>query len=372
MRYAKRRWYLKNAPRLAWNILAKGQYDFSMDLMPMHSTRMPIAKRLNLARSALNLFHRSSKPSSMPINLQIEVTNRCNLRCPVCPSGLKKLKRPTGDLDLDLYRDFLKETGPYALSAMLWGWGEPLLHPRFSEIVRMTRSYGIIPYTSTNGQALSRDHVIEGLLSDPCDYLVIAVDGLTDETLSTYRVGARLAPILDGVKRLVEGRRRLGLDKPILHMRYIVMKHNQHELPDVENFARRHGFDQLAIRALSQVEDDSSLFENMKPDLKKYNAFAYNGGKRIHRSDFWCQHAFAMGTLFVDGSIPVCDQDYNLEAPFGVMGKDVSFKDVWYGRQAHSVRRVVRERRTDYSFCRRCPYADRDVNTCSIANIDLK
>ena len=43
------RWnYLRQAEKLAWDILFRGQYNFAYDLMPVHTPDMPLRKRLNL------------------------------------------------------------------------------------------------------------------------------------------------------------------------------------------------------------------------------------------------------------------------------------------------------------------------------------
>ena len=106
-----RRRHLKQAPNLLSNILARGRYDYTSDLMPMQSAGMSLRKRLNLLRSGMNVIHRRLTPWSMPINLQVEPTNRCNLKCPVCPCGSDLTNRPRGDMDLDLYRRLMDEVG---------------------------------------------------------------------------------------------------------------------------------------------------------------------------------------------------------------------------------------------------------------------
>ena len=40
----------------------------------------------------------------MPINISIEPTTSCNLRCPECPSGLRSFTRPTGMLGEDIFK----------------------------------------------------------------------------------------------------------------------------------------------------------------------------------------------------------------------------------------------------------------------------
>ncbi len=108
------------------------------------------------------------------------------------------------------------EAGPYVLTASLWAWGEPTLHPRLKQVLRAARRHDVITLLSTNGQRLNDERVLEALIEEPPTYLVVASDGLTDETNSAYWAGARIAPILDGVKRLAEMKRRRGQRAPVL------------------------------------------------------------------------------------------------------------------------------------------------------------
>ena len=93
MRLGDRRDYLRQTPKMFWDILFRGHYDFTYDLMPVHTMQMPMMKRLNLLRSGANLVSRRLHPWGWPIHMHIELANYCNLKCEVCPTGIGKLDR---------------------------------------------------------------------------------------------------------------------------------------------------------------------------------------------------------------------------------------------------------------------------------------
>ena len=371
MREAVRWGYFARAPAILWQIVFQGRYDFTFDLVPMRSVKMSMRKRINLLKAGLNLVVRRAKPWSWPIHMQIELTNYCSLKCPVCPTGSGMLGRPKGNLDLALYAKLMDEVGPFLLTVMLWGWGEPLLHPNFAETVRIAREHGVISVFSTNGQLLCDDHVLSELIREPPTYLIVAIDGLTDETNSVYRVGSNLAGVLDGVRRLAQMKQRRGMEFPILHMRYIVMKHNQHELPHVQKFAADAGFDMLTVRALSIIDVESGSHRDLVPDDDHYQAYGYESDKMVKREDFTCQHAFAFPGLFADGTVVMCDQDFNATHPYGRFSKDRSFADIWFGEESEAIRKTAKKSRESISFCRHCPYANHKSNDCSIELVHL-
>jgi len=366
------RWQkLMRAPQWAWNLLVHGRYDFTFDLMPASMRHMSMAKRLNLIFTGANLIYRRNKPWGWPIHIQIELTNYCNLRCPVCPAGTREMTRPKKAMDVGLFHRLMQEVGPNLLVSALWAWGEPLLHPQLAEILRIAREYDVATLLSTNGQNLSDDAVIDALIRYPPTYLIVAIDGISDETNSKFRVGAKLEPALRGVQRLAEIKEKEGLDLPVLHMRYIVMQHNEHELPELREFAQRNRFDLLTVRTLSIIDSAQDRHQEFVPKSEELRAYQYKDGHRVHRPDFFCVQPFWFPTVFVDGTVVACEQDYNAQMPLGVLSEDVTFADVWFGEQAAKVRKTIRDHPSSLSFCRNCPYEDRPVKDCSILAFDL-
>lgn len=359
---------LTRAPRLVWDVLARGRYAFVYDRIPMAPTKMSLAKRLNLVRAGANLAYRRLHPWSMPLHMQFELVCGCNLRCPVCPTGRREIARPAMLMEPALFERVMEEVGPYLLTMSLWGWGEPLLHPRLREILTVARRFPVATLLSTNGQRLADARVQEAIREAPPHHLIVALDGLTDDTNSQYRAGAQLAPALDGVRQLAEWKRRTGARLPLLHMRFIAMAHNEHELPGIEDFARQHAFDLATLRGLSIIdhEQPDEVVRSLLPRAADWRAYTYRGDRRYHRDDFICQNAFWFPTLLSDGTVVACEQDFDGRHAIGRVASDTSFRMVWRSAQAREVRRQIRDHGDGLSFCRNCPYTDRSSSDCSL------
>jgi MoaA/NifB/PqqE/SkfB family radical SAM enzyme len=364
---------LLRSPKLMYDILLRGNYDFIYDRMPMRLRGMSALKRWNLFKSGINLVHRCLNPWNMPLHMQLELTNFCNLKCPVCPAGLGTLNRQPQAMDVELFQRVIDEVGPYLLTASLWGWGEPLLHPHLSEILKVIAKYPVVTLLSTNGQALDDDRVMQAIIDSPPTYLIVAIDGLTDETNTQFRVGAKLAPVLDGVRRIAEIKKKRAINLPILHMRYIVMKHNQHEISQLRDFAEKQGFDLLTFRTLCVIDIESSdkVLQPFTTDIPDYRGYDYEDGLRIKRNDFICQQPFWFPTVFADGTLVACEQDYNAQNSFGVLSPGISFRELWQGMKARRERRLIRDHSQRLSFCRNCPYIDRWITDASVEAIRI-
>jgi len=352
--------------------VVRGRYCFQYDFMPITVRGMSAAQRLNLLRSGLNLIWRRLKPWSWPLNMQVELTSFCNLQCPVCPVGARELERSARAIDVALVEQLMREVGPYLLTVSLWGWGEPLLHPRLDRIMEITARYPMATLLSTNGQNLNDAGVQQVLRDCPPTYLIVALDGLCDETNSVYRRGARLQPALEGVRALAEWKRSTGARLPILHCRFMVMRHNEHELPGLCQFCEEAGFDMASIRTLSIIDSPLDQHTGMIPVSDALRAYGYDGNQRVRRRDFVCQHAFSFPTLMADGRLVPCDQDFNCRHAYGTLSPETSLAQIWWSSQASSIRRVIRDNPDQFSFCRNCPFADRPISSCSICSFHLR
>ena len=88
-----------------------------------------------------------------PIHLQLIITNKCNLKCPYCSCG-------ECDRSQEMEMDFFVETMDKFVSrglqsVTITGGGEPLMHPRFGDMVDYFQAKAVCIGMSTNG-ALSR------------------------------------------------------------------------------------------------------------------------------------------------------------------------------------------------------------------------
>jgi hypothetical protein len=92
----------------------------------------------------------------------VEITRRCNNRCDYCD-------RPRSERDLSLseFQAILDDLDPWGAEAVALGGGEPTLHPRLQELLRMAQRRGLRTGLTTNGRA-------------PHEVLALADAGLLD------------------------------------------------------------------------------------------------------------------------------------------------------------------------------------------------
>src|SRR5919198_2826982 len=107
----------------------------------------------------------------------------------------------------------------------LQGMGEPMMHPRFFDMVAYAAAKGIEVSTNSNLTLLSerRAHlcVLSGL-----GYLHVSLDGARAETYEAIRVRAQLDRVLRNLRRLIEARRQAASELPRIRLVAVAMRTN--------------------------------------------------------------------------------------------------------------------------------------------------
>ena len=93
--------------------------------------------------------------------IYIEITNICNLSCNFCP----KTKRNLTMMEPEAFQYILKEVKPYTDYIYLHLMGEPTLHPRLEDYLKLSYEAGLTVNLTTNGTLLPK--VQEILLNAP-------------------------------------------------------------------------------------------------------------------------------------------------------------------------------------------------------------
>lgn len=127
-----------------------------------------------------------------PTLVEIEITQRCNLRCPVCfmaADAVQASAHPDPDLAAieGMYKVILEKTGPQT-SIQLTG-GEPTVRQDLAEIVRLGRRIGFNAIeVNTNGMVIAKDPAyVEHLAEAGISGIYLQFDGLTRSVYQKIR-----------------------------------------------------------------------------------------------------------------------------------------------------------------------------------------
>jgi radical SAM protein with 4Fe4S-binding SPASM domain len=202
----------------------------------------------------------------LPSFVQIEPVGQCNLRCQMCPIQFRKDGPPYGPpafMDFDVFTR-LVDGLPALKELQLQGLGEPMMHPRFFDMIAYAVARGIAVSTNTNLTLLTARRA-ELCVTSGLGELHASIDGATAETYERIRVRAHFDRIVRNLEGLVEARRRLGRTTPHIRMVVVAMRQNLHEFPDLVRLAHRLSIDSIFVQHLCHDFGESSLPAQYKP-----------------------------------------------------------------------------------------------------------
>ncbi len=289
----------------------------------------------------------------MPISASIEPTTSCNLRCPECPSGLRSFSRPTGMLEEPLFRKTLDELAPDLIYLTFYFQGEPYLNPKFLEMVSYAHQKKVFTSTSTNAHYLN-DANAKATIESGLDRLIISLDGTTQESYSSYRIGGDLSKVIEGTKNMVKWKKQLNSAVPHLVFQFLVVKPNEHQIEEVKRLAAELGVDEVKLKTaqIYDYEHGSPLI----PDNAKYSRYKKNanGSWSIKNElDNHCWKMWQSPVITWDGVVVPCCFDKDAKHKMGDL-KDMSFRDLWKGKAYTNFRSSVMRSRKEIDICTNC------------------
>ena len=187
--------------------------------------------------------------------VQIEVTTHCNGSCIYCPRTLMKNHWVNRHLPIALFHELV----PYLKHVdlvYLQGWGEPLLHKDFFEMVRICKDQGKRVGFTTNGMLLSED-TIQVLIESRLDMVAVSLAGTTSGTHNQIRKGTDFDTVTTQLERLSKTKAEMQAEKPSIHLAYLMLKSNFDELKRIPQLAKRVGANQIVVSNLSFIVDSS-------------------------------------------------------------------------------------------------------------------
>lgn len=219
-----------------------------------------------------------------PRYLQIEPTTRCNFTCGFC-AGRHLVQQ---DLDLAAFTRLVDGLDDLA-HVELQGEGEPLMHPDLFAIMRHLRARFPAVRISliTNGSLFTAENVA-ALLECRVDSIMVSLESADGETFRAIR-GGRLERVKRGIALLLEQRRALGLERPLVGFAVTLLRQSCDGIGDIASLYRELGLDGgIMMQPLQKMEAyaryyDTAMAANLlqPDDVGRINRIiASDGGLR--------------------------------------------------------------------------------------------
>jgi pyruvate-formate lyase-activating enzyme len=189
------------------------------------------AKRANFDEYLANVGAGALVATNKPVQLHLEVSSRCNLRCKKCGFSWDPSLAASGrDLPWPILSR-MDEFFAAAVEVHTFGYGEMFLYPELAPLVTVLKNHGCRLSGITNG-VLIRPADVVWLVACGYDQLTFSIDGATEETMDKLR-GASLAKVLHVLHLIHDEKERRKSEFPRIVVNFVAQNDNFRELPDL-------------------------------------------------------------------------------------------------------------------------------------------
>jgi MoaA/NifB/PqqE/SkfB family radical SAM enzyme len=183
-----------------------------------------------------------------PSQAQIEITNRCNLACKMCPRDYFNLLKE--DMPLETFKKIVDRLENITLLT-LTGWGEPLVHPHIFEMITYCKERSHKVKLTTNGTLLTSE-MRQRVFSSGLDEITISLESINKAS----EVGHTNLDVLQHIKDLAKERQD---NIPTISLQATLHKGRGQDVYEVIRFGKEAGVQRINLGRL-----DVRLNENLE------------------------------------------------------------------------------------------------------------
>lgn len=301
---------------------------------------------------------------SYPRRLVFELTNACNLSCIMCGRNDTHFTPTIFNIDwIDKFDHILN----YVEEVTLMGWGEPTMHPYFTQILKKLNKYNVRKYFCTNGMKLGE--IKDSIFDDKVDIIAVSLDGSNADTNNRIRRGSDFNKVISDLKSIEEEKRKRSLQYPYINFVLTAMKSNFHQIPDMVRLAHEIGIDEVKVvyltafgermlnESLYNCQDEvRKVFDEAADLAEKFNIkikLPYIqgedvAGEKYHKDCYVAWRDFFLGS---DGYIRPC-----MSTPIKLfrIDKYKTFEEMWNSTEMKEFRKNVNGKNCMNKTCKVC------------------
>lgn len=290
-------------------------------------------------------------PLSTPFIINVDPADSCNFQCGFCPTGdrklMKEIGRPFRTMKWEIFTkiiDDLKEFEQPIKVLRLYKDGEPLLNPRFADMVKYAKDSGKVLKvdTTTNASLLNPKRNIE-IIEAGLDKINISVEGVNAEQyikFSKYKID--FDNFVENIKHFYENKKQCE----------VVVKINGDTLSEEDKKFFMETFKDIADGVY--IEHIMSCW----PEFELKDGLEVNQEHGIYGQEIKevsvCPYVFYSFSLNSDGQVSLCFLDWSRKLLIGDV-KEENVKSIWLGDKMKEYQKMfLRHERKNHPVCKDC------------------
>lgn len=263
---------------------------------PLRDASEPLRqiKQQNYARYVLSLLELKPTARNMPLELDLEMANSCNLNCKFCMLHGKP-DRAYGRSGL-MPEPLLEKVVPFFAGAAftcLHGHGEPFMNPALVATATAARAQGVFVEFFTNGRMLSEARARQ-LIEAKVTRLFISISTADPRLYEHLYERGHFELLRKNLERLQKEKQRLGTEWPRIHFNAIAFRSTLPGLVELVDFAGQHGVAGIDLKPmvvyphLGEIQHETITYdpEQHEPLLQAAEARARERGLELYLDSF--------------------------------------------------------------------------------------
>lgn len=300
-------------------------------------------------------FYPATKFKKIPDQIIIELTNACNLRCPVCPTHFA-MKRARGFMDFGLYKSIIdefknKKTKPEI--AMFFA-GEPMLHPEVDKFIKYAAQNGHKTFISTNATRLSKN-LSEKLIRADLSGIYLCLEGITKKSHEAYRQGSNFEEVKKNIEDFIAIKKELASEKLNVTIQTLLTSFSENEVEDIEQWAKNIGANAINLKTLSMgsytTEEMKEKYKYLLPTKKKFLRKSSDINKTL------CSWPLRYAVVYWNGELGLCCTDFDNAVKLGNI-KENGFLNTFFSDGVVKKRKLGFQK--SFNLCKKCSLGNAD------------
>jgi radical SAM protein with 4Fe4S-binding SPASM domain len=184
------------------------------------------------------------------------------------------------------------------------------------------------------------DELLSQLVTSGLDYIIVGIDGVTQETYERYRVRGDLERVLSNLRRLIEMKRAHGSKTPVIEWQMIDFDFNRQEQASAEALSRALGVDRFCLKA--------DCYSDHSPDDPQ------GAEESAYRRRKSCPLLWTSLAIECDGSVSACLSRDDDSLYMGSLNES-TLAEIWDSEEYTELRRTHAQPEDPTRYlCRRC------------------
>lgn len=290
-------------------------------------------------------------PLRTPFIINIDPSDRCNFQCKFCPTGDRELMANTpgrnhGNMSWELYTKIIDDICMFEDKVKvirLYKDGEPLLNPRFADMVRYAKESGCCDRvdTTTNASLLTKE-LGQKIIDSKLDRINISIEGVNAfqyKDFSGYKID--YDQLVDNIRYFYEHKTNTEM----------IVKINGDILTEEEKQEFIDTFGNISDGIyIESIMDCWPNFEQTKVTVNQQRGIFGQSIKEVQV----CPYVFYSFAINSNGKASLCFLDWNRQLEIGDANIE-TVKNIWNGEKHREYQKMfLREERKKHHICANC------------------